>query len=132
LAALWPVNRNEYQEYFLRGKGGRAYDRQLYHLHVPTALKSGSLRLLEPNGPVIGLYMDFLIFTCLYLYLYLYLYLTLLEECRFMHVLDVEDAILGASLRNCIKLVQYKPKRRLEVQKRNREGNIGYNFALFF
>ena len=40
-------NRNEYQQYFLWGKG-----RQPYHLHVPTVRKSGSLNLLEPSGPV--------------------------------------------------------------------------------
>ena len=42
-------NRNEYQEYFL---GVKAADAQAYHLHVPTVLKSGSLNLLEPSGPV--------------------------------------------------------------------------------
>jgi len=40
-------NRNEYQEYFRGVKGG-----QPYHLHVPIALKSASLNLLEPSGPV--------------------------------------------------------------------------------
>jgi len=39
----WASNRNEYQEYFLVGKGG---------LHVPIVLKSGNLNLLEPSGPV--------------------------------------------------------------------------------
>ena len=29
-----------------------AYGLQPYHLHVPTVLKSGSLNLLEPSGPV--------------------------------------------------------------------------------
>jgi len=28
---------------------------QSYHLHVPNVLKSGSLNLLEPSGPVMGL-----------------------------------------------------------------------------
>jgi hypothetical protein len=42
-------NRNEYQEYFLRA-GMQGW--QLYHLHVPIVLKSGSLKLLEPSGPV--------------------------------------------------------------------------------
>jgi hypothetical protein len=64
-------------------------------------MKSGSLNLLEPTGPVIGLYMDFLNFT----YLYLYPYLTFIEEYSFMHVLDVEDVIFGVSLRDCIKLI---------------------------
>jgi hypothetical protein len=42
-------NRNEYQEYFLRGKGGRW---QPYQLHVPIVLKSGSLNLLEPSDTI--------------------------------------------------------------------------------
>jgi len=45
-------NRNEYQEYFLRGKDGRCIELTTYHLLVPTVLKSGSLNLLEPSGPV--------------------------------------------------------------------------------
>ena len=43
-------NRNEYQEHFLRGKGGRCqWLTTLPPLHT---LKSGSLKLLEPSGPV--------------------------------------------------------------------------------
>ena len=33
-------------------KAAGAYDWQLYHLHVPIVLKSESLHLLEPSGPV--------------------------------------------------------------------------------
>jgi hypothetical protein len=33
-------------------KAAGAYDWQPYHLHVPIVLKSGSLNLLEPSGPV--------------------------------------------------------------------------------
>ena len=33
-------------------KAAGAWDRQPYHLHVPIVLKSGSLNLLEPSGPV--------------------------------------------------------------------------------
>ena len=29
-----------------------AYDLEHYHLHMSTAIKSGSLNLLEPSGPV--------------------------------------------------------------------------------
>jgi hypothetical protein len=47
-------NRNEYQEYFLRGKGGRCVGLTTYHLHVPIVLKSWSLNLLKPSGPVQG------------------------------------------------------------------------------
>jgi hypothetical protein len=35
---------------FLRRPGRKADN--LYHLHVPIVLKSGSLNLLEPSGPV--------------------------------------------------------------------------------
>jgi hypothetical protein len=45
-------NRNEYQEYFLGGKGGRCVGLTTYHLHVTIVLKSGSLNLLQPSGPV--------------------------------------------------------------------------------
>ena len=45
-------NRNEYQKYFLAVKAAGAYGWQPYHLHVPTVLKSGSLNLLKPSGPV--------------------------------------------------------------------------------
>jgi hypothetical protein len=48
-------NRNEYQEYFLEVKAVGAEDWQPYHLHVQIVLKSGSLNLLEPSGPVMGL-----------------------------------------------------------------------------
>jgi len=45
-------NRNEYQEYFLGVKAAGSWGRQPYHLHVPIVLKSGSLNLLEPSGPI--------------------------------------------------------------------------------
>ena len=46
-------NRNEYQEYFLRSKGGRCLRlTTLYNLPVSIVLKSGSLKFLEPSGPV--------------------------------------------------------------------------------
>ena len=35
-------------------KAAGTYGWQPYHLHVPTVLKSGSLNLLEPSGPVQG------------------------------------------------------------------------------
>jgi len=46
---LTASNRNEYQEYFLGGEGGRL---QPYHLHVPIVLKSGRLNLPEHSCPV--------------------------------------------------------------------------------
>jgi hypothetical protein len=44
-------NRNEYQKYFLGGKGGRCVGLKPYHLHVPIILKSGVRNLLEPPLP---------------------------------------------------------------------------------
>jgi len=57
LAALWPgvdsaSNRNEYQEYFLGGKGGRCVGMTTLPPSCAVVLKSGSLNLLEPSGPV--------------------------------------------------------------------------------
>jgi hypothetical protein len=45
-------NRNEYQECFLGVKAVGAQGWQPCHLHVPIVMKSGSLILLEPSGPV--------------------------------------------------------------------------------
>ena len=45
-------NGNEYQEYFLEGKGGRCVGWQAYLLNVPIFLKSVSLDLQEPSRPV--------------------------------------------------------------------------------
>jgi hypothetical protein len=52
LGSTQPLNRNEYQEYFLGVKAAGAKGRQPYHLRVPIVLTSGSLKLLEPSGPV--------------------------------------------------------------------------------
>ena len=45
-------NRNEYQECFLWGKGGRCVGLTTYQLHEPIVLKSGNLNLLELSGSV--------------------------------------------------------------------------------
>jgi hypothetical protein len=45
-------NWNEQQEYFLVVKTAGALGWHLYHLHVPIVLNCGSLKLLEPSGPV--------------------------------------------------------------------------------
>jgi hypothetical protein len=37
---------------FSGGKGGLHVGLKTYHLNVPIVLKSGSLNLLEPTGPV--------------------------------------------------------------------------------
>jgi hypothetical protein len=51
--------RNEYQEYFLCGKGGRYKRWQLYYFHVQIVWQivwqSGSVDLLESSRPVQGL-----------------------------------------------------------------------------
>jgi len=58
-------NRNECQEYFLgEVKVAGAYGWQPYYLQVSIVLKSESLNLLEPSGPVqacngIALYLPF-------------------------------------------------------------------------
>jgi hypothetical protein len=55
LGSTQPLNRNEYQEYFLGERGvntADAYGRHTYYLKVPIVLKSWSLNLLEPSGPV--------------------------------------------------------------------------------
>jgi hypothetical protein len=41
-----PYTRNEYRKYFHGGKGARR------HLHVQNVMPSGSLKFLEPSGPV--------------------------------------------------------------------------------
>jgi hypothetical protein len=61
---LTASNRNEYQEYFLEVKAAGVYGWQPYQLYVPIVLKSGSLNLLDPSGPVkacngIALYLLF-------------------------------------------------------------------------
>jgi len=57
-------NRNEYEEYFPGGKGGRCVSLTTYHHPVPLLRNLGTLtswNTLGPSGPVTGL---------LYLYLY--------------------------------------------------------------
>ena len=47
-------NLNEYQVYFLGGRSGWCVGLTTLHLLMPNVMKSGSLNLLEPTGPVIG------------------------------------------------------------------------------
>jgi len=54
-------------------KAACAYGWQPYHLHVPIALKSGSLNLLEPSGYVqagngIALPLPLGMYVCVYVY----------------------------------------------------------------
>ena len=45
-------NRNEYQEHFLRGKGGRCVRLTTLPPSCAVVTKSGNLNFLEPSGPV--------------------------------------------------------------------------------
>ena len=49
-------NRNEYQDFFLEGKGTQCVGLTTLPLHVPIVQKSGNLNPLELSGPVIGLH----------------------------------------------------------------------------
>ena len=57
-------NENEYKENFLGVKVAGAWGWQTYHFHVPNVMKSGSLNLLEPPGPLL-----YLLFTSTLIYL---------------------------------------------------------------
>jgi len=48
-------NRNEYQEHFLVGKGGRCVRLTTLPPSCAVVTKSGNLNFLEPSGPVTGL-----------------------------------------------------------------------------
>jgi hypothetical protein len=45
-------NRNEYQVYFLRGKGGRCVRLTTLPPPCTVVMKSGNLNFLEPSGPL--------------------------------------------------------------------------------
>jgi hypothetical protein len=49
---LTASNRNEYQEYFLGGKGGHCLGLTTLTPTRAIVIKSGSLNLLETSGPV--------------------------------------------------------------------------------
>ena len=48
-------NRNEYQEHFLGGKGGRCVRLTNLPPSCAVVMKSGNLNFLEPTGPLQGL-----------------------------------------------------------------------------
>ena len=50
--SIWDRTSNLTKNISWGVKAAGAYDWQPYHLHVLTVLKSGSLNLLEPSGPV--------------------------------------------------------------------------------
>jgi len=55
LGLTQPLTKMSTKNISLGVKAAGAQGWQPYHLHVPTVLKSGSLNLLEPSGPVKGL-----------------------------------------------------------------------------
>jgi len=52
LASTQPLTEMSARNIFCGIKAVCAQDWPLYHLHVPTVFKSGSLSLLEPSGSV--------------------------------------------------------------------------------
>jgi len=65
---------------------------QLYHLHVPVVSESGSLKLLEPSGPKIGLHKDcFTFYTYIharihvYIHMYVHTYIHTYVLCTCVH-----------------------------------------------
>jgi len=52
LGLTQPLTEMSTRNISLEVKAAGAYGRQLYHLHVPILLKSGSLNLLETARPV--------------------------------------------------------------------------------
>ena len=52
LVLTWPQTEMRTRNISWRVKAACAYGWQPYHFHEPTAMKSGSLNLLEPSGPV--------------------------------------------------------------------------------
>jgi len=52
LGLTQPLTEMSTRNIFWGVKAAGAYSCQPYHLQVPTVLKSGSLNLLEPSGPV--------------------------------------------------------------------------------
>jgi len=51
-------------EYFLGVKAAGKLGTQPCHFHVPIVMKTGSLNIMEPSGPVTGLYRDCCPFMC--------------------------------------------------------------------
>ena len=52
LGVDWASNRNEYQEHFLGGKGGRFLRLTTLPPSCAVVMKSGNLNFLEPSGPL--------------------------------------------------------------------------------
>ena len=52
LGLTQPLTEISTRNIFWGVKAAGVYGWQPYHLHVPIVLKSGSLKILEPSGPV--------------------------------------------------------------------------------
>jgi hypothetical protein len=52
LGSTYPLTEMSTRNIFWGVKAASVYGWQSYRLHVPTVLKSGSLKLLESTGPV--------------------------------------------------------------------------------
>jgi len=52
IALIYRKNRNEYQEHFLGGKGGRCIRLTTLPPSCAIVMKSGNLNFLEPSGPL--------------------------------------------------------------------------------
>jgi hypothetical protein len=52
LGSTHPLTEMSTRNIFWGVKAAGAYGWQTYHLHVPIVVKSGSVNLLEPSGPV--------------------------------------------------------------------------------
>ena len=72
---------------FPGGKGGRCLGLTTLHLHVPIALKSGNLKLLEPSGPVRA--CNGIAFLFIYLFICLFIYFILFYFILFYFILFV-------------------------------------------
>jgi hypothetical protein len=78
LGLTQPLTEMSTRNIFWGVKAARAWGWQPYLLHVPIVLKSGSLILLEPSGPVQACNGTAL------LYLYLYRVILTIKTCYFM------------------------------------------------
>jgi hypothetical protein len=79
-------NRNEYQEYFLGGKGGCHRADNLTTFMCQLSRCSGSLKLLETSGPVQVCNGIALTFAHIWSWLWQHTLYLSVTECRLMHI----------------------------------------------
>ena len=82
-------NRNEYQEYFLGGKGGRCVRLTILPPSCAAVTESGSLNFREPSGPVEACNGTS--------YLYLYLYLMRLCQQVTLTIEETKDTVTSSA-----------------------------------